>query len=54
MSFILGGSLLTITDLIARTIISPSELPVGAITALIGAPFFAWVYFRRRKTGVGV
>jgi iron complex transport system permease protein len=48
MSFILGGSLMVITDLIARTIISPSELPVGAITALIGAPFFAWVYFRRR------
>jgi len=49
MSFILGGSLMVITDLIARTVISPSELPVGAITALIGAPFFAWVYFRRRK-----
>lgn len=49
MSFILGGSLMVLTDLIARTIISPSELPVGAITALIGAPFFAWVYFRRGK-----
>jgi iron complex transport system permease protein len=49
MSFILGGSLMVITDLIARTVVSPSELPVGAITALIGAPFFAWVYFRRRK-----
>ncbi|MCL2410927.1 MAG: iron ABC transporter permease [Treponema sp.] len=48
MSFILGGSLMVCADLIARTIISPSELPVGAITALIGAPFFAWVYFRRR------
>jgi iron complex transport system permease protein len=49
MSFILGGSLMVLTDLIARMVISPSELPVGAITALIGAPFFAWVYFRRRK-----
>jgi iron complex transport system permease protein len=49
MSFILGGSLMVITDLIARTVISPSELPVGAITALIGAPFFAWVYFRGRR-----
>jgi iron complex transport system permease protein len=48
MSFILGGSLVVITDLIARTVISPSELPVGAITALIGAPFFAWVYLRGR------
>ncbi|MCL1958553.1 MAG: iron ABC transporter permease [Spirochaetes bacterium] len=50
MSFILGGSLMALTDLIARTVISPSELPVGAITALIGAPFFAWVYFKRRRT----
>jgi iron complex transport system permease protein len=49
MSFILGGSLMVLTDLVARTVISPSELPVGAITALIGAPFFAWVYFRRRR-----
>jgi len=49
MSFLLGGSLLVCADLLARTVISPSELPVGAITALIGAPFFAWVYFRRRK-----
>jgi len=50
MSFILGGSLMVVTDLLARTIISPSELPVGALTALIGAPFFAWLYFSRRKT----
>jgi iron complex transport system permease protein len=49
MSFILGGSLMVVTDLVARTIVSPSELPVGAITALIGAPFFAWVYFRRYR-----
>jgi iron complex transport system permease protein len=49
MSFIIGGSLLVVTDLVARTVISPSELPVGAITALIGAPFFAWIYFKRRK-----
>jgi len=49
MSFVLGGSLLVLTDLLARTVVSPSELPVGAITALIGAPFFAWVYFRRRR-----
>jgi len=52
MSFLLGGSLLVLTDLLARTAVSPSELPVGAITALIGAPFFAWVYFRQRKSKV--
>jgi iron complex transport system permease protein len=49
MSFILGGSLMVVTDLVARTVISPSELPVGAITALIGAPFFAWLYFKKRR-----
>ncbi|MDR0585198.1 MAG: iron ABC transporter permease [Treponema sp.] len=49
MSFIIGGSLMVVTDLAARTLVSPSELPVGAITALIGAPFFAWIYFKRRK-----
>lgn len=49
MSMIFGGSFMIICDLIARTIISPSELPVGAITALVGAPFFAYVYFSKRK-----
>lgn len=46
---LLGGSFMVITDLIARTIIVPSELPVGAITALIGAPFFTYIYFRKSK-----
>jgi iron complex transport system permease protein len=48
MAFLIGGSLLVVTDLIARTIVSPSELPVGAVTAIIGAPFFVWVYFQKR------
>jgi iron complex transport system permease protein len=47
MAFLVGGALLVVTDLIARTVVSPSELPVGAVTAIIGAPFFAWVYFRK-------
>ena len=48
MAFLLGGCLLVVTDLVARTAVSPSELPVGAVTALIGGPFFAWLYFRKR------
>jgi iron complex transport system permease protein len=48
MSFLIGGCLLVLSDLAARTVLAPSELPVGAVTALIGAPFFAWVYFRKR------
>ncbi|MFV0424487.1 MAG: FecCD family ABC transporter permease [Bacilli bacterium] len=49
MSAIIGGGFLIATDLIARTIAPPIELPVGAITALIGAPFFAIIYIARRR-----
>ena len=48
MSMLFGGSFMVIADLAARTVVSPSELPVGAVTAIIGAPFFAYIYFRRR------
>jgi iron complex transport system permease protein len=51
MAFLLGGSLTVAADLIARVIVSPLELPVGAVTAIIGAPFFAWVYFRSAPAG---
>jgi len=37
---LLGGTLLAAADLAARTIVSPRELPVGAVTALVGAPMF--------------
>ena len=49
MSIVFGGCLMVITDLISRTIIVPSELPVGAVTAIIGAPFFAHLYFKKSK-----
>lgn len=49
MCIVFGGCLMVITDLIARTIIVPSELPVGAITAIIGAPFFGYLYFSKRS-----
>lgn len=47
-SALIGGAFMAIADTTARTILSPLELPVGAITALIGAPFFAYIYFRKR------
>ncbi|MFI3255011.1 MAG: iron ABC transporter permease [Eubacteriales bacterium] len=47
-SFFIGGSFMTATDTVARSIISPSELPVGAVTALLGAPFFFVVYQGRK------
>lgn len=44
----LGGAIaLVIADTIARTIVAPSELSVGAVTAIVGAPFF--IYLLRRK-----
>ena len=48
MNALLGGGFMVLADLIARTVLAPRELPVGAITALVGAPFFAWIYFHRR------
>jgi iron complex transport system permease protein len=44
---ILGGCFMVITALVARIIIIPSALRVGAITALIGAPFIAYIYFNK-------
>lgn len=49
MSFLFGGGLMVITDLIGRTVVSPMELPVGAVTALIGAPFFGYIYFKKAR-----
>ncbi|MGB9435662.1 MAG: iron ABC transporter permease [Candidatus Acidiferrum sp.] len=44
----LGGAIaLVIADTLARTVVAPSELPVGAVTALVGAPFF--IYLLRRR-----
>lgn len=44
----LGGAiLLVVADTVARTILSPSELPVGVITAFIGAPFFIYLLYTR-------
>ncbi len=48
MSALFGGVAMTMADTVSRTLISPSELPIGAVTTLIGAPFFAYVYFGRR------
>ena len=51
-SVIAGGIFLVVADAIARTVIAPTEIPVGIITALVGAPFFFYV-LRRRKVHKG-
>lgn len=48
LSMLLGGAFLVLADLLARTVIAPKELPIGVITALIGAPVFAFLLIRDR------
>ena len=51
MSLLVGGAFLVLCDLVARVVLSPAELPIGVVTAFIGAPFFAgllWAGARRR------
>jgi len=50
LSMILGAAFLVLTDLMARTLVSPAELPIGVITAMIGAPFFL-VVLRTNRMG---
>ncbi|RKF14593.1 iron ABC transporter permease [Roseovarius spongiae] len=45
---LLGASLLLGADMISRTIIAPAELPIGIVTAILGAPVFLWILLRRR------
>jgi len=40
---LLGGTFLLFSDTLARTLVTPAEIPVGIITALIGAPLFCWL-----------
>ena len=46
-SFLLGGSVLAVCDGIARTVIAPTEIPVGVITAVIGGPIFLYLLGKR-------
>lgn len=49
LSALLGGAFLAAVDIGARTLVAPAELPVGVITAFVGAPFFCWVLWRGRS-----
>lgn len=51
---LLGASLLMGADIIARTIVAPAELPIGIVTAMVGAPFFLWLLIRARRQGIGL
>lgn len=48
ISALLGALLLTAADMFARVVVAPAELPVGIVTALIGAPFFIYLLFQQK------
>jgi iron complex transport system permease protein len=45
-SALLGAVLLLLADAASRTIVAPAELPIGILTAVVGAPFFLWILLR--------
>jgi iron complex transport system permease protein len=49
LSLLAGAGFLVLADLLARTVLSPGELPIGVVTAFVGAPFF--VVILRRALG---
>lgn len=49
-SFLVGAAFLAVCDTVARTVLAPTEVPVGVITALAGGPFFIWLLRSRRRS----
>ncbi|MBN1008560.1 FecCD family ABC transporter permease [Amphritea pacifica] len=49
LSALLGAVLLTVADSVSRLLVSPAELPVGIVTALVGGPFFLLLLTRRKR-----
>jgi iron complex transport system permease protein len=47
-SALLGAAMMSLTDIVARVVIAPAELPIGIITAVVGAPVFLWILLRQR------
>ena len=50
-SALLGAVMMSIVDIVARVLIPPAELPVGIITAVVGAPVFLWILLRQQRRG---
>jgi iron complex transport system permease protein len=51
LALLLGAAFLVLADVVARTALAPAEVPIGVVTALVGAPFFL-VVLRRHKGGL--
>ena len=52
LSILGGATALLISDVVARIVLAPQEIPVGIITSLAGAPFFLWVLRRSKNQGL--
>ncbi|HET7583835.1 MAG TPA: iron ABC transporter permease [Gemmatimonadaceae bacterium] len=52
-SALLGAVTMELVDIIARVLIPPAELPIGIITAVVGAPVFLWILLRQRRVASG-
>lgn len=50
-SALLGALVLVVSDLMARTVVAPADLPIGIVTALAGSPIFLWLLVRPRAHG---
>jgi iron complex transport system permease protein len=50
-SALLGAVMMSVVDVVARILIPPAELPVGIITAVVGAPVFLWILLRQQRLG---
>ncbi len=48
VSALLGALLVVVSDTVGRTVIAPAQIPVGLLTAVIGAPYFIWLLWRSR------
>lgn len=53
-SGVLGAILLLLADTLARTLVSPAEMPVGILTSLIGGPFFLWLLVKQYAGRFGI
>ena len=53
-SAIVGAIFLVLADTLARTIIAPAELPIGILTATVGAPFFLWLLIRSQQKSLAI
>lgn len=54
LSAVGGGIFMMWSDLAARTLLAPTEIPLGIVTAFVGAPFFAYLLHRNKKRGEGL